>query len=259
MQRFALVVKEDELSQSFAPKIKQALLQAGFIFDKDQPELVLALGGDGTFLRAVDQYLNQIESILFLPIHTGTLGFFSEYTIEELDQLMADLTHLTPTKITKRLLEIRVFKDDVTTYYAVNEGRIENIIHTQIMDVYINDEYFETFRGTGLCVSTQLGSTAYNRSLGGAVMLNDLELLQLTEITGIHHRLFRSLRVPLILNAQTKITLKSTDFNQAFLGWDAHTIDLKDTRMIECRLSEREIAFARYRPDKYFSKLTHLF
>lgn len=259
MKKFSLIRKDDLISNNFERLLKLELEKNNFIYDEENPDIVIAIGGDGTFLRAVDRYIDQVEEVGFLAIHTGTLGFFSEYSVDEYELLVEDLINKTPTTFQKRLLEIDVYREKVEKYYAVNEARVENIIHTQIMQVAINQQHFETFRGTGLCVSTQLGSTAYNRSLGGAVISNELELLQLTEITGIHHRLFRSLRVPMILGDDTKISFESSDFDQAFLGWDTHTVDLKGTSKIECYLSTRCIKFLRYRPNNYLAKLTHLF
>lgn len=256
---FALVTKDDLISANFSERLKKELLKNSFVYNELNPELIITVGGDGTFLRAVDKYVDQVEKVAFLAVHTGTLGFFSEFSIDEYDLIIENLTTKKPYYVSKRLLEVDVFKDKTEKYFAVNEARIENIIHTQIVQVAINNLHFETFRGTGLCVSTQLGSTAYNRSLGGAVISSDLELIQLTEITGIHHRLFRSLRVPMIFNDTTKISLESSDFNNAFLGWDAHTIDLKGTKKVDCYLSKRSIKFAKYQPNNYLSKLTHLF
>ena len=48
--------------------------------------------------------------------------------------------------------------------------------------------FFERFRGDGLCVSTPTGSTAYNKSLGGAVVHPTLDVLQLTEVSSINNR-----------------------------------------------------------------------
>src|SRR5699024_2537418 len=85
-------------------------------------------------------------------------------------------------------------------YLALNEVRVENNRRSQVIDVYINDDCFETFRGNGLCVSTASGSTAYNKSLGGAVINSGAELMQLSEIAGIHHNAYRSLGSSLILD-----------------------------------------------------------
>lgn len=61
-------------------------------------------------------------------------------------------------------------------------------------DVCLNDVLFESFRGDGLSVSTPTGSTAYNKSLGGAVLHPTIEALQLTEIASLNNRVYRYIR-----------------------------------------------------------------
>ncbi|MDE8091375.1 hypothetical protein PT076_08825, partial [Erysipelothrix rhusiopathiae] len=44
-------------------------------------------------------------------------------------------------------------------FAALNEIRVENIVKTQALEIYIDDCYFETFRGNGVCISGKYGST----------------------------------------------------------------------------------------------------
>ena len=70
-------------------KIKESL-QNFFIYDEKNPDLVISIGGDGTILEAVHQYLN--VGCCFVGIHTGTLGFYTDYQIDEVDQFIKDVT-----------------------------------------------------------------------------------------------------------------------------------------------------------------------
>ena len=75
------------------------------------------------------------------------------------------------------LLEIKVNKKNQSEmYYALNELRLDQGLQAQVIHVYINDVLFEVFRGNGLCVSTPSGSTAYNKSLGGAIIYPGIPL-----------------------------------------------------------------------------------
>ncbi|MCD7839307.1 MAG: NAD kinase, partial [Erysipelotrichaceae bacterium] len=150
------------------------------------------------------------------------------------------------------LLELVVNKH---TYYALNEVRVENNRRSQVMDVYINHEFFETFRGNGLCVSTASGSTAYNKSLGGAVINSSAGLMQLSEIAGIHHNAYRSLGSPLILDYSHKIELCSDDFDGAILGVDQLVFDLKGADHIDITLSNKKARFIQYRHVPYIQRL----
>ena len=97
----------------------------------------------------------------------------------------------------------------------MNEVAITNPIHTQIIDIYINDKLFETFRGTGFLISPPTGSTAYNKSVGGSVIDPNIRAIQLTEIAPINNRVYKVLQSPLILSdyAKLKMSVKESDFN----------------------------------------------
>ena len=256
MNKFCIVAKKDEISVKIENKIEQELTLYGWIKDKQNPELVISVGGDGTFLHAIHKYIEKIDQVCFLAIHTGTLGFFTDYTIDEVELCIYDILHKEPTIKHKSLLEIKCENEK---YYAVNEMRIENVIRTQLLDVKIDGYPFETFRGTGMCVSTQSGSTAYNRSLKGAVLEEGLDLLQLHEITGIHHRKYSSLGVPYIMNKERIIEFSSNDFNGAIMIYDHKHIQLDNINNIKVSSSDKYIKIAEYRKINYLDRLRVLY
>ena len=260
MKRFSLVIKEDQESEIIAEKVRTALLDSGFVYDGKDPDLVCVIGGDGTFLSAVHMYLDSLDKTTFTALNTGNLGFFSDYTKDETEQFIKDILNKEPKTEEKKLLEIKL-DDGVSQkkYYAVNEMRVENPIRTQVIDIFINREKLETCHGTGVSICTQTGSTAYNRSLKGAVVENGLEIMELAEITAVHHTLFRSLGVPLILSGENVIRLKCRYEDKAVMCYDREHIDLKGDITISCTLSDRKVKIAHYRPTGYISRLFHLF
>lgn len=256
MNKFAIVSKKDDLSLLIEKYIIKKLNEKGWIYTEDNPNLVLCIGGDGTMLYAIHQYMNHKDAT-FLGIHTGTLGFFTDYTKEEADVCVKDILSLTPEYREVKLLKIQC--DDQEPFYALNEVRIENIIRTQQMEVKIDGEHFEYYRGTGMCVCSQAGSTAYNRSLKGAVLDQDLELLQLHEITGIHHHKYHSLGVPYILNKHRKIEFTSDNFKDALLCYDSWHISLDNISKITISLGAKTIKFATYRKVPFLERLKNLY
>lgn len=258
MNKYWIRAKNDVVSKEIENRINDFLKGSEFIAEEENPEIVIVIGGDGTFLRAVHHYIDTIDSIHFIGIHTGTLGFFTSYSTEEVDQFLDDLLNRAPEVDRKQLLEISI-DSGIKKMYALNEARIENVIQTQIIHVSIDGSELETFRGTGLCISTQAGSTAYNRSLGGAVIHSDLELLQLTEITGIHHRKFESLQAPLILSRNASIQLESKNFENALLCYDNLHTKLDGYSKVECKLSEKRVNFLRYHKENYLKRIKNLF
>lgn len=256
MQKFSIVAKKNEKSFLIEQEVKEVLIEEGWVYDKKHPNLVICVGGDGTLLYAVHKYLNQLDQVQFIGIHTGTLGFFTDYTEEELERFLYDLLHKEPDIFKSDLLQIKVGQKEL---YALNEMRIENIKRTQVLDVYVDGEFFETCRGSGVCLSTQAGSTAYNRSLGGAVVDSGLSLMQMAEITAIQHSKHRSLGNPYILKADRRVVFKSDDYSNAILCYDHKNIQLKEIDQIICTMSNHSVQFARYRKYSYLKRLKNLY
>lgn len=259
-KRFAIISKEDDKSKEVEDQLVKKLSDETWIQDQDHPDIVITIGGDGTFLRAIHRYIKHIETVKFIGIHTGTLGFYTNYKHDELDLFIQDLNQTTHSIHTLPLLGV-----DVTTlgktesYYAINEIRVENVIRTQLMRVFIDDEFMETFRGTGICISTQAGSTAYNRSLGGAILQPGLDFIQITEITGIHHHAYRSLGSPFIVRKEADVRLESDDFQEAILCFDHLSIPLKKDSVLSCGYCTKTVQLLIRPQYTYIQRLKSLF
>lgn len=261
--RYTIVNRIDEMSAKTCNYVHSQLVDTHMRRDDKNPELVIVIGGDGTFLVATHKYADIISDVIMVGIHTGTLGFFADFKLDEVDLLIENILNKKPKISSKRLLKTRVINSDESEdiFYSLNEIRIENIIKTQILKVWINQIYLETFRGTGICVSTQAGSTGYNRSLKGAAISDSLELIQMAEITGIHHKLFQSLQVPLILDEDSEISFASPSFKKAILCYDHLSVEITDAKHVFCTLSKSKIInFARYKPGlSYVHRIKSLF
>lgn len=260
MKRFIVYSKDELQSQAICADLTARLVKLGWIEDAKQPELLISVGGDGTFLRAIHTYLHQLDAMYFVGVHAGTLGFFTDYDAHELEVLIEDLKTQNFEAKSFPLMEVTVQDDQrQRVVYALNEMRVENVKRTQKLDVYIDDTLMETYRGTGFCISTQAGSTAYNRSLGGAILHEGLDLLQLTEITGIHHQAYRSLGSPLIVHHEAVIRLMSEDFSDAVLCYDHESLDLASKSAITAQYSKRKIQVFSRRNNDYLKRLNSLF
>ncbi len=258
MQKFAIVSKKDEKSHNVESKIRQKLEENNFVYDKTTPNLVISIGGDGTLLYAVHLYKDRMNDVKFLAIHTGTLGFFTDYTEEEIDEAINDIiTNKEYEVFESRLLEGRINGEEI--FYALNEIRIENICKTQILDIYIDKEFFETVKGNGMCLSTQAGSTAYNRSLKGAVIDSGLEVMQLCEIAGIQNAKHSSLGNPYIMKSDRKVSFVCDDSTGAYVCFDHIYIKSDDIKVITCKLSEKSVSFIRFKKYSYLDRLRNLY
>ncbi|MCR5066618.1 MAG: hypothetical protein K6A14_00980 [Erysipelotrichaceae bacterium] len=257
MKKFAIISREDDVSVKISATIQNQLLAAGMEYSEDRPEIVCTIGGDGTFLSAIHKYIGILNQIVFVGLHTGTLGFFADYTIRQMNEFVSDIVSGTPSIESRSLLKIHLSSINKDCY-AVNELLIQRA-RTQHIDVYINDQKLETFHGTGLLLSTQIGSTAYNRAVGGAVVEPGLEVMQLSELAGIHHRHYRSLGNSLILSGKNTVTFVSDDFSDAILGFDRYEIQLPKKEVIVCSLSDIKVHLAHYHEPDWVSHLEQLY
>lgn len=258
MNSFTIVCRPDDHSKHLAKQIETRLKEKGIEKNEQHPELCIVVGGDGTFLYAIQQYMDQLEVLSFLGIHTGTLGFFSSYCEEEIDQCLEQIEKGISKVQQVDLLEVEI-EGDQEIRYALNDMRIENSSRTQKMELFLVDKKFETYHGTGLCLSTQLGSTAYNRSVQGAVIYEGLSTIQLSEIAGIHHHKYRSLGSSLVLPKEIEIRIESDDFEGALLCMDSQCLPLKGKQTIRCRISQRKVKMAYYKESTYLERLRGLF
>lgn len=261
MSKFTVIARPDELSESLKQRAIRDLCANGYVYDEDDPEYCFVIGGDGTFIYAVHHIIRQVgrrmNDVKFYGIHTGTLGFYTDYLDTEYDEFIDTFLKQKCTETTYPLLQAEY---DGQKHNAINEIRVENAARTQVIDVYVNGEKFETFRGTGLCVCTQLGSTAYNRSLGGAVIQEGLNFIEMTEMAGIHHSKYRSLEAPIILKGDTELEFRSASFKGAIIGCDADVYPIDDVTSIRIHISNTTaVHMLRGRQVSYFDRLKSLF
>ena len=261
MESFTVIARPDPVSEQLRLRTIADLNREGYVYDEENPNYVFVIGGDGTFIYAVHKIMREsgkgLSGVKFYGIHTGTLGFYTDYLDSEYDEFMETFLSGRCTVITYPLLQA-VY--DGQKHHAINEIRVENAARTQVIDVYINNEKFETFRGTGLCVCTQLGSTAYNRSLGGAVIQEGLDFIELTEMAGIHHSKYRSLEAPIILKGDSEIEFRTSSFDGAIIGCDADVYRIDNVNSVKihiCRTAA--VNMLRGRKVSYFDRLKSLF
>ena len=84
--KFSVEVRHDEISEKIGLKLKEFLLSSDMKEDKENPDYVFAVGGDGTVLRTFNKYMDNLDNIKFLSIHTGHLGFYTDYSVENYEK-----------------------------------------------------------------------------------------------------------------------------------------------------------------------------
>ena len=256
--RIGIFYKEKNLQ--IVDTIVDEALKYGFDLDDDKPDIVFSVGGDGTFLKAVHKYIDRLDDILFIGINGGSLGFFYEFSKEDIAMIFLRLNSKSYKIKEHRLLKgVAKYAKSSEEIYALNEIRVENPFHTLISTVSIDGEELETFRGNGLIVSSCLGSSAYNKSLGGALIDNDLEALELTEVAGISNNVYRSLGSSLVIKGDKKISLSCLE-SAAVVGYDHLSLEKKEELVsLDVCYSNRKVKIIYSEEHSYVQKIRKSF
>lgn len=260
--KFSIVSRGDKRSQNITDTIKQYLVSFDLEFDIEKPDLVISVGGDGTFLEAFHRYVYRLKDTAFIGVHTGHLGFYADWVPEEIEKLVIEIAKTPYDTIEYPLLEVIIrFKssDQEKRVLALNEAMIKTADGSVVFDVEIKGEHFETFRGDGLCISTPTGSTGYNKALGGGIIHPSLETIQLTEMASINNRVFRTIGSPLILPKHHTCLLRPMIDRSFLIAIDHVTNTYNDVKSIQCRVADEKVRFARYRPLPFWNRVRDSF
>lgn len=169
-------------------------------------ELVLVLGGDGTFLRAAE--LAQAAGIPVLGINLGRIGFLAEAEVDNLEDALARVIS-RDYRIEERMtldVAIRVGDQVVERGWALNEASIENGSRLGVLEVVleVDGRPVSAFGCDGVLVATPTGSTAYAFSAGGPVVWPELEAILV--IPSNAHALFAR---PLVTSPESLIAVET--------------------------------------------------
>ena len=221
------------------------LRQNRFILTDKNPDIVISVGGDGMLLSVFHKYEKQLDKVRFVGVHTGHLGFYTDYRDFEIDKLIDNLKLDTGAQVSYPILNVRIFLEDgsVKTKLALNEATIKRSDRTMVADVMINHVAFERFRGDGISVSTPTGSTAYNKSLGGAVLHPTIEALQIAEVASLNNRVYRTLGSSIIVPKKDKIEIFPTRNDQHTISVDNRTYTFKHISKVEFQIDNHKIHF----------------
>ncbi|HUX59228.1 MAG TPA: NAD(+)/NADH kinase [Bacteroidales bacterium] len=187
------------------------------------PDLVLSVGGDGTFLETVLKVKDL--SIPIAGVNTGRMGFLANISDDEIGNSIDMLCQGEYDIIERSLLEIskpaRIFEGNSSS--ALNEITIQKADLSMItINVYVDDTYLNTYWSDGLIVSTATGSTAYNLSVGGPILSPDDESIIISPIAP-HNLTIR----PIILSGQSKLRMVIEGRSNEYLA----TCDFRSTKL----------------------------
>jgi NAD+ kinase len=168
---------------AFAEKVRTVLEKEGsdVVYDRDtaialglpgcsfadaNEEIVIAIGGDGTILRAIQQMPRPIP---VLGVNWGEVGFLADL---EPSEALEFIQNLPLGFSVEERMRIMLSNGDTCLGNALNEGLIVTTRPAKMLkfSILVDNITTEEFRADGLLISTPTGSTAYAMSAGGPIV-----------------------------------------------------------------------------------------
>lgn len=194
--KFALEVRAGRPgAKEFATRLEEEISGRGaeVVTDpRSAPDMVLAVGGDGTMLAAVKRSL--AWDVPVLGFNLGTLGFLAAAEPSQLTGVVESLVGGDYRIEERTTVRASIGEREEV---GINDVVVEKIDTTRLvsLDVEIDGTHFVTYRSDGLIVATPTGSTAYSFSAGGPLVDPAVDALVITPVAS--HSLFdRALVIP---------------------------------------------------------------
>lgn len=243
--QFAIMTNNYQESKKVSLGLKEKLNKVNAKENDLNPDIVFIVGGDGTFLKAVNKYNQQLDKIKFITVKQGNLGFYHNFSVTDVDKVIYALFNNTSELVINEL-DLLEIKSNNKIIYAINEVRLINFSQTLRCDVFINDEMLQVFSGSGIIIASKTGTTGLMKTAGGAIILAEQKLMEYQELFPVNNNIYRSIRAPLIFDQNQIITLKLKDnpkekLNNSQLIVDTFNIHDKLVSEVKVKISNQTL------------------
>lgn len=226
---------------------------AGVFADDFEADMVISVGGDGTFLKAANKVGRR--EIPILGINTGRLGFLADISPEDIENTIEDVFRNHYTIEEKSVIEL-VRKDDnllKISPYALNEIAVLKRDSSSMITIHtsVNGEYLITYQADGLIIATPTGSTAYSLSVGGPILVPQSNAITITPVAP------HSLNVrPIVIRDDWEITLDIESRSHNFLiAIDGRNESFKDSNKLTIRKADYTVKVVKRFGQHFFDTL----
>lgn len=261
IKKVRLFVNHNIKSRQVERETREVLLRENFeITESDDFDLGIAIGGDGSFLRMVNES-NFHNDALYVGINAGTLGFAQDISIEEINSFVNSIKAGNFFYEEIGIQEVKIqSREGITTFQSLNEIVLrEEELNTIHLDVLIDGVLLENFVGDGILISTSFGSTAYNLSYGGSIVDNAFDTLQITPIAPMSNKTYHSLTNSLVIPSTKKITIiPKQNCNNMLITTDGRNSFYTEVSKIETSITSH-IHLIRKKDYNYIKKINDKF
>ena len=212
IKTFQLFVRPDEKSYRIANAIRKFNAKNAMLLEENEDgDLVIAIGGDGTFIDAVTN-TNFSKNKIYTGIHTGTLGFLQDLSDKDIFSLMQYINFEEEIKVRKvyvAFVKVLLKNSEVLEFFALNEVLVVGESYSKISFAeYINGELLQNVSGNGIAIATSTGDTAYSLNADGAIDFSHNFQLVCTLETSIKNAAYERFITNPIICSKIRINLK---------------------------------------------------
>lgn len=216
-------------------------------------DFLVSLGGDGTLLSLVRRSYGYKKPVV--GINAGNLGFLADITIDDVDNFLDQLFKGVYRIDDRMMIEgcLKTKEGDVQKFFAFNDVVITRPVVSKMAKISaaIDGEWFNTYKGDGLIISTPTGSTAYNLAAGGPMMYPLTQAFILTPI--LAHSL--SNQRPLVVPADFTIELSSPEEKLIAVIDGQDSYEMHEGDVLTIRGAEEGAKLLHRKERNYFSVL----
>jgi NAD+ kinase len=209
-------------------------------------DLVLALGGDGTVLRALVAF----PGVPVLAINYGNVGFLTQAdkgSLEEALDLLESGSYFVEERVTLQI------EHDGGLFRSINELVVKGANRMIVVDVALNDRLVHSPRGDGIIVGTPTGSTAYLLSTGAPLVVPDADCMI---IKPLNEYRFSSRTIVVSGDTRLQLTVRKERENSIGMCIDGgELIPLEDGAVIDVCRSPIPARLVCFEPDYFFRNL----
>jgi NAD+ kinase len=221
-------------------------------------EIVIALGGDGTLLRAAE--LARPAKVPLLGINLGKVGFLAEAEIDDLDRAVRDVVARAYTVDERLTVDVTAHLNGqrIASSWALNEVSVEKGAREKMLEVRVDVDSrpLSRYGCDGVVCATPTGSTAYAFSAGGPVVWPEVEALLLVPISA--HALFSR---PLVIGPTSVIDIVVDPYTTlAVLTCDGRRVfDLPPGARVTVRRGDLPVRVVQLHPHPFADRLVAKF
>jgi len=218
--------------------------------------IIASLGGDGTLFKTIGELLSAGGKCpVILPINYGRLGYLSEISAKDPAGVKNALKRIRKDDFLYEELPVYEFRFEKLTGYFVNDLVISTAHSIGVINVVAKIGDYEPINisGDGVIISTLLGSTAYNLSVEGPVLLN--EAIVITPISPFSHL------KPMVVGSKDRIELNLTKAEKnVSISFDGILVEGVDGgKKLSIEKAEKKIKIVRFAKVDPIQRLKRLF